>query len=201
MSYIIKNVNESDISLKSPLWENISAVAIDKVNWPELFPSAITTTAKIIHNDKGIYVKFVSDEHPVHVNFKYHNGEVYQDSTVEFFIAPDKNSRDYFNFEINAEGYALVGYGPGRQRQRFSDIDFSQFNITSDINENGFELLLFVPYSFMKEYAKEITKELKGNLQKCCEVDGATHYLSAYPIKTAKPEFHVPQFFSDFILE
>ena len=201
MSYIIKNVNENDITLNSALWDNISSVAIDKVNWPELFPAAITTTAKLVHNDKGIYVKFECDEHPVHINFKHHNGEVYQDSTVEFFIAPDINAVDYFNFEINAEGYALIGYGSGRKRQRFSDIDFSQFNITSNIHDAGFELLLFVPYSFMKEYAKEVTKELKCNLQKCCEVSGATHYLSAYPIKTEEPEFHVPQFFSDFTLE
>ncbi len=201
MSYIIKSVSESEITLKSALWENIQSIAIDKINWPELYPASVGTNAKIVHNDKGIYVKFECDEHPVHVNFKYHNGDVYQDSTVEFFIAPDKNSCDYFNFEINAEGYALIGYGAGRDRKRFADIDFSQFNIVSDINENGFELLLFVPYSFIKEYAKDITKEIKCNLQKCCEVPGYIHYLSAYPIKTDEPEFHAPQFFSDFVLE
>ena len=201
MSYIIKNVLESEITLKSEIWESIDSIQIDKINWPDKFPASVNTSAKLIHNAEGIYVKFTSDEHPVHINYKYHNGEVYEDSTVEFFIAPNKNDINYFNFEINAEGYALIGYGSGRERTRFSDIDYSQFKTTSDINENGFELLLFVPYSFMKEYASDITKEIKANLQKCCEVPDYTHYLTAYPIESEKPEFHLPQYFKDFILE
>lgn len=200
MSYTIRKISDKNIALDSPFWSEIEAISISSCNWDGFYES-ISTEARLVYNDDGIYVKFTCSESPVHINHRQHNGNVYMDSTVEFFIAPDINSTDYFNFEINAEGYALVGYGPGRERKRFADIDFSRFNIKSDIHENGFELILLAPFSFMSEYASEITKEMKGNLQKCCEVPGHTHYFSAYPIKTEKPEFHCPECFSDFTLE
>lgn len=200
MSYIIKKTSDKNVMLESSVWNETESISIDKINWKE-YPASVKTEGKVIYNDDGIYVKFISDETPVHINHHEHNGDVFMDSTVEFFVAPDKDSADYFNFEINAEGYILVGYGPGRERLRFSDIDFTQFKTTSNIHDSGFELLLFVPFSFMKEYASKITKDMKANLQKCCEVDGYTHYLTAYPINSEEPEFHLPQYFNDFILE
>lgn len=201
MCYVIKNIDKTEIKLNSSVWENIKSIAIDKINWSDMYPTYIKTDAKLLHNNDGIYVKFESEEHPIHINYRYHNGEIYKDSTVEIFIAPNKNSVNYFNFEINAEGYALIGYGPGRKRNRLTDIDFSQFRIESNIHNKGFELQLFIPYSFIREYESEISTEVRCNLQKCCELEGYMHFLSAYPITTEKPEFHSPQCFSKFIIE
>ena len=73
-----------------------------------MYPTYIKTDAKLLHNNDGIYVKFESEEHPIHINYRYHNGEIYKDSTVEIFIAPNKNSVNYFNFEIEETAEAVA---------------------------------------------------------------------------------------------
>jgi len=200
MALLIKKTNEADIHLNSSVWEGIENIPIASVNW-DIYPSYIKTDAKLIHNNEGIYVKFISDEHPVFVSHRENNDEVYMDSTVEFFICPNKNDKNHFNFEINAEGYALAGFGIGRDRIRFYGIDFSQFKIENNIKSDGFEVMLFVPFAFLLEHTSEISDTVRCNLYKCCEAEGHVHYLSAFPIECETPNFHVDEAFEEFILE
>ena len=198
--YIIKKVEKEISGLFSPEWEDAEVIEINKNNW-EYSNINISTKARALYNDKGIFVKFNSDEHPVSVNCRKNNGDVFKDSTVEIFIAPEKGNGNYFNFEINAEGYALIGWGYGRKRIRIENLDFSRFRIQTEITDNGFSVFLFIPFDFMKEYVSEISKEMKGNFQKCGETTPVIHFLSAFEINSPEPDFHRPECFGDFILE
>ncbi len=197
-SYKIKHT-DSSLSLKSEEWSKAESVYIDKNNWSQFY-DGFRTEAKLLHTPDGICVKFISDEHPVTVNTREHNGDVYKDSCVELFISPDVTSPYYFNMEINAEGYILIGYGAGRDRIRIRDIDYSVFKIETDIKDDGFEVFATLPYSFMEKYFDKIDKRtMKGNLQKCGL--NPEHYLSAFPIDSENPDFHVSKSFGEFILE
>lgn len=197
-TYSIKLTKNKNLCLNSPEWEKVTPIMIDKDAWG--FDKSITTEAKLLRTEDGICVKFVSDEHPVTVNTRVHGGDVYKDSCVELFIAPDKTNPGHFNLEMNAEGYIIIGFGIRRDRIRITDIDFSIFRIETNIKEDGFEAFAMLPYDFMRKYVDNIdTDSMRGNLQKCGL--NPEHYLSAFPITSEIPNFHVPESFGTFILE
>ena len=198
--YIIKKAGPEALSIDSPEWSRAEIIGINTLNWKE-FDAGIHTEARVLYNEKGLFVKFVSDEHPVSVNCREFNGEVYEDSAVEFFFAPDNGSENYFNFEINAEGYALIGLGPGRERIRIYDTDPSLFDIQTTITDKGFEVFLFIPFTFIKKYFDNISGTMKGNFQKCRETPPLTHFYSAFGIGTPEPDFHRPEYFKSLVFE
>ena len=200
MSYIIRKTEAEVLFLNSKEWETAEEISISNTNW-DIPQKTNNTKAWLLYNDKGIYAKFSTDESPLILNHKEHGSDVFKDSAVELFIAPNSNDANYFNFEINAAGYAIIGLGPNRARCRFKDIDFEQFNIKSEIKDDGFDLIFFVPFDFLKKHTSEITKDMKGNMQKCCEEEGYAHFMSAFPIFTEKPDFHAPKYFKEFTLE
>lgn len=202
MSIVIKKTSEKELTLTSPEWNETECIAISCVNWgkPE---KEVKACAKLLHTDEGIYARYSANEQPVVVEHRKHGDDVYKDSTVELFIKPDKNAPHHFNFEVNAEGYAIIGFGIARERNRFreDELDFSRFRIHTEIKEDGFDVLFFVPFDFLLEYSEEISDVVTCNLFKCCEADGHLHHYSAFPINTEKPNFHVAEAFEEFILE
>lgn len=200
--YIIKKTNEKNLNAMSKEWENANVAEITCVNWKE-FSKGPYTEAKVLYNDEGIFVRFESDEEDLVVDYKNFNDNVFEDSACEIFFKPNINIGEYFNFEINAAGVPLIGWGIGRapMRVRLPLKDIEIFEIESIIKEKGFILKLFIPYSFMKEYAGEISEYFLGNFQKCCQNKTPEHYLSYFPIGTENPDFHNSLYFDKMVFE
>ena len=200
--YIIKKTDEKTLTASSEAWKNANTAKIDCVNW-DIFPECPETEVKVLYNDEGIFVRFESEEEDLVIGEREFNGEVYEDSAGEIFFKPNINIPEYFNFEINAAGVPLIGWGSGRapQRVRLPLKDISIFEIESIIKEKGFILKLFIPYSFMKEYAGEISEYFVGNFQKCCQNKEPQHYVSHFAIGTEKPDFHNSAYFGKMIFE
>lgn len=76
---------------------------VDCLNWKDQFPYHPLTTFAIAHSDTCIYIDFfVRCNYLRAVNYK-NNSDVYQDSCVEFFVAPH-GCAPYYNFEFNCIG-------------------------------------------------------------------------------------------------
>ncbi|MDE5744637.1 MAG: hypothetical protein K2H84_03125, partial [Paramuribaculum sp.] len=76
---------------------------VDCLNWKEQFPYHPLTAFSIAHSDTCIYIDFfVRCNYLRAVNYK-NNSDVYQDSCVEFFVAP-QGTAPYYNFEFNCIG-------------------------------------------------------------------------------------------------
>ncbi|MBE7028892.1 MAG: hypothetical protein E7405_01430 [Ruminococcaceae bacterium] len=206
MEYNIRKTNLKDITLNSNEWEKAETIKIDSANWSD-FTYCPETFVKVLAGDEGFFVKFKTDEENLIMECDEVNGPVYKDSCVEFFFNPDPvNSDGYFNFEINAKGTILVGYGTGRSplRSRLPEIDKSIFKIESKIEEKGFLLKLYIPYSFVLERAQgaqKIGDYIMGNFQKCKESGVNPHFVSAFPIISEKPDFHHPECFGKMAIE
>ena len=76
---------------------------IDHLNWKEQYPYRPLTAFTIAHSDTQIYIDFFTRCNYLRaVNYK-NNSDVYQDSCVEFFVAPHGEA-PYYNFEFNCIG-------------------------------------------------------------------------------------------------
>ena len=106
------------------------------------------TSAYILRHESGLYVKFTSEEYPQRIEYREYNAPVNRDSCVEIFLAPDVNDTEhYINFEMNAGGYMYLGYGTKACRSAISDVDFDIFCVEVERRNDGWELMLFIPFS------------------------------------------------------
>ena len=76
--------------------------------WPA-FPYKPDASVTVLHNGQCIFLKYYITEEAVRAAAGNINGNVWEDSCVEFFIAFDE--KGYYNIEMNCIGTILVGFG------------------------------------------------------------------------------------------
>jgi hypothetical protein len=207
----LKNITvETPIELASHLIETISSHAIDCLNWPDGFPDKPDVRFKIAGIEDGLLIKFYVKEDYTRATFTFDNQEVYHDSCVELFIDPSGDGT-YYNFEFNAIGTLLLGFGADRhnrprapqeitkQVRRLSSIGTLPFdNIRLD---KPWELTVIIPFSafWQHESISLEGKKIRANFQKCGEDLPVPHYLTWNPILTPKPDYHQPAYFGSIL--
>lgn len=179
-------------------------VSVDTVNWSK-FSYAPKVELSLVYGDKELYLKYYVEDKYFIARKSETNQNIYEDSCVEFFAAPSDDG--YYNFEMNALGACLMGYGPSRNdrirvnpdivskiRRMSSFGDNPQMEETTNVTWN---LVVAIPFDVF--YMHRITNlsgcQLKANFYKCGDKLSVPHYLSWNPIKTDKPDFHKPDYF------
>ena len=134
---------------------------------------------------------------------KEDNGRSWEDSCVEIFLQNPVNPGEYFNFETTCRGHLLAAKGPDRNnRSILSDTEIKSVIRTKQLASIAGNLVCWgmtvqIPASiFGLKSFESVT--FKGNLYKCADKAKTPHYLSAFEIKTEKPDFHRPEFFREF---
>lgn len=198
--YVIKKVENNIKCINDKAWQIADIANIDKINWPE-FCYAPKTTAKLLYNDYGIYVQLETDEKPLLARSYTQNEKVCADSCMEFFIRPNENDPRYFNFEFNPFGTMSLAVRTSRHDPVRPDKDKKYFNVKSYVDEKSWVLQFCIPFEFIDGILGTHSKTMYGNLYKCGEDTETEHYVTYYPIKTEKPDYHRPEFFGEFVLE
>lgn len=205
----LKNISiDTPIESASQLLETstIASHYIDSLNWPKEFSYKPDVSFKIARIVDGLVVKFYVNEDYTRATFTIDNQEVYNDSCVELFIDPSGDGT-YYNFEFNAIGTLLLGFGADRhnrprapqeitkQVRRHSSIGVLPFdNIQLDTPWN---LTVIIPFSAFWQHSiiSLDSKKIRANFQKCGEDLPVQHYLTWNPILTPKPDYHQPDYF------
>ncbi|MGB4660842.1 MAG: carbohydrate-binding family 9-like protein [Mobilitalea sp.] len=130
---------------------------------------------------------------------------VYKDSGLEaFFNFNPSMSKAYFNFEMNANGALLSGYGENRSRKTVSQVSAWPAVCKAEIEEHSWSVLLHVPMELICEvYQREPLKTgdtFTCNFFKISEDPSIEHYVSYMPVQSEFPNFHVPESFGDAII-
>lgn len=187
-------------------------IRVDKVNWPDSFPYAPVTKAFLWHDGHTFHIRYEVIEDSIAAKATADNGEVWKDSCVEFFFAPDSNG--YYNLESNCTGKILMSHRAGRAQ----NVEYAPSHILNNIDRKAslgsepFEcrktskpwtLELDIPAStFFKHGLKSFSGlEAKCNIYKCGDDLPSPHFLSYFPIMTEKPDFHRPEFFGTIRFE
>jgi len=182
--------------------------SIDKSNWSG-FRSDIKADVEVSISETSISLLFnISEPYIIAENIKI-NSDVYKDSAVEFFISFNDNF--YYNFEFNCIGTVLAQYGKRREGRRYlspeillnidtkSSLGNTPFGLKKEkaIQWSLSVILPFTVFAF-DEIDYHSFGRARGNFYKCGDNLPLKHYLSIFPIKTEKPDFHCPEFFQNF---
>lgn len=151
-------------------------------------------------SEKGLHVLLCAKESEIRVAATEFNGDVYQDSCLEFFLQPFRDDPRYLNFETNAAGVALIGFGTDRyNRSCLEKMPEGMDLVASRHDGNWWAVSYIIPNSLFAElYGREPKSGdmMRGNFYKCDE-SIHPHFGSWSPITYDHPDFHRPEFFGD----
>ena len=194
MRYKLVRTKISNPDIASPEWERAILGEIAVNRWTE-WHTAPRTTFKMLCSDEGITVLMHTEEQGLRAECREQNGDVYKDSCMEFFIKPDNHDGNYLNFEFNPNGILHLGIGSGRHGRRLIDTDRGVFDIVSVAKEGDWTLKFYIPFSFLLEHFKKISRVCRANLYKCGEETDHSHFATWSEVELDAPDFHVPDFF------
>ena len=191
--------------------ETLQSLPISCNPWPE-FSTETKAEFVIAHNGNSILLKYKITEKYLVAN-EVNNGNIHNDSCVEFFIAFG-NEKNYYNLEFNCLGFTKIGYGAKRTNRELlpvkviGKLGFSS-RISSNLKtgNNGFdwEILLMIPKTIFIHHQISSFDQLKarGNFYKCGDGLPEPHFLCWNMIHTAQPDFHRLESFGnlDFVKE
>lgn len=158
---------------------------------------------------EGFYLKLVClEKNPLRI-YMEDQDPVYKDSAVEAFFrfnSGDGSRQDiYLNFEMNANGAILAGYGKNKTERTPFEADMLQkLNCKAEVEEEQWNVSLMVPIEILEciygeLYLKEGTK-FNCNFYKICETKENEHYASYEYVKSKNPNFHLPEYFAEAVI-
>ena len=198
-NYTFKKVDEK-LTLDSPVWNDVEKATLDNDNFCGENAEKITVTAQGVCTKYGITVKFESDEKNPVIKYSHANQPAWTDSCVEFFLAPYPDEKgNYLNFEQSLGGALLLQKGPNAADRTYIPHSDEFFETEKHINENGWKIKFFIPFSFIDKHFVTMNKKFRGNFQFCCEDKNV--YLTWNRIENPFPAFHKPEYFGEMTLD
>jgi len=162
-------------------------------------------TFRIAYGDDALFLKFDVKEKYFRAVHKEINDTVYEDTCVEFFIGFEEGEA-YYNFEFNALGTPLAGYGKGKERIWTDPLLVNTIKRAGIIKivENEelpyqWELTVVIPFTAFYNHSITSLQGIKtrSNFYKCGDELPEPHFLSWNNIIAAEPNFHLPQYFGE----
>jgi hypothetical protein len=195
------------------LWGNVEAVTINNFHSASADHRPKSET-KAVWNEHGIHVIFRVDDQYVRCLGSGYGANVWEDSCVEFFVAPSIG-KGYFNFEFNCGGALHSSYivDPTRTSNGFRD--FAMLNeelcqrisvfhsapahVEPEITSSYlWHIEAYIPFSVLESFVGPIGSPAgqiwRGNFFKCGDKTSHPHWASWSPIGEAL-NFHVPEHF------
>lgn len=189
----------------------IDTLPIEAINWKD-FPYRPAVSVQIAYNENELFLRYKVNEQAVRAEITEHNGPVWTDSCVEFFLSPEGNDQ-YYNLEMNCIGTALLGFRKKGQPathatgvqidsiRRISSLGHIPF--PEEILNTSWDITIAIPWEVFFEHSLKPLqgKKMRGNFYKCGDNLSVPHFVSWTKIKTDKPSFHVPESFGGLEFE
>lgn len=208
----IKEVNLKSIS---PSLGEISAfldkkgtlLKIDTLNWksfsykPQVAVSAAYTNCEIL-------LKYYITEDYFKAEITETNDKVFEDSCVEFFIAPEQDGI-YYNIEFNGLGTCLLEIGKNRSDRLKADPSLIQkirrttsvgtLPVNHRVGSFDWTITIAIPFEvFVNHHIASFKgRAAKVNFYKCGDKLKVPHYLTWNPVGSERPDFHKPEYFGE----
>lgn len=191
-------------------WKEITPQSIGNYmgSRPDHFPQA---EVKIAYEDTAVYLMFRVADRYVRAVAAEHQGNVWEDSCVEFFFTPDSDvSTGYFNIEMNCGGTMLFHFQPGAGKDRIV-IPKSECNeiqcvhslpciVEPEIEDSiTWTVAYRIPLTLLKKYCQVVMPApevvWRANFYKCADKSSHPHWLTWAPVEYPRPNFHLPRSF------
>lgn len=197
-SYVIARVNSA------PDWDEIDQLDIDDAEWGDSF--GISAHAKLCYDDQALYVRMWADEQNVRATYMRDDPDAkcYEDSCLEFFLAPVVGDARYMNFEFNPNCAVCNEIGTQKANRERLHPAANVLDASSFRTGGGWEIAYRIPFdylrSFYSDFAPEPGTQMRGNFYKCGNLTVNKHYLVWNRVDSDTPNFHVPESFGTLVL-
>lgn len=188
-----------------PNWGEISQLDIDEAEWTDSF--GISAHAKLCHDDQAIYVYMWADEQDVRATYTPNDplAKCYEDSCLEFFIAPVADDARYLNFEFNPNCAVCNEIGVKKADRTRLLPTADTLAASSSRIANGWEISYKIPFDYIRTlyptFSPESGMQMRGNFYKCGNLTANKHYLVWNHVDSDTPNFHAPGSFGILVLE
>ena len=188
----------------APNWDEIEQLDIDDAEWGDSF--GISAHAKLCYDDEALYVRMWADEKDVRATYTPDDPDAkcYEDSCLEFFLAPVAGDARYMNFELNPNCAFCNEIGTQKTDRERLHPAADVLDATSSRTDGGWEITYRVPFdylqSFYSDFIAEPGTQMRGNFYKCGNLTANKHYLVWNHVDSDKPNFHVPESFGTLVL-
>jgi hypothetical protein len=209
------------LTLRIPVMPTVAAEAVPEalerwgepfevaqVNWKEAFPYAPSCRGRIARTEEAFVIGWEVSGIGVRVCNQEDGGPIWEDSCCEFFFkAPEWPH--YYNIEVNAGGYLLVGKGTGRtdrvllpkeEMARIVRIGGVPAPVERSEGRCDWQMTLVIPFDLFGLDGRALPPVLQGNIYKCGDKTVRPHFLSWAPVDTPAPDFHCPRCFGELLL-
>ncbi len=204
-------------SWDSPDWSAAEVIDVDQFH-PESSDHRPRVQAKLLYDDRSLYVQFRVFDRYVRCVETRDQGRVYLDSCVEFFVQPGEDaSRGYFNFEMNCGGALLLYYieRPGKTLTRalanFAPVGSDWLEqvrrfqtlprrVEPEMTEPvEWRVAYAVPMKMFEHYVGAMPppekRAWRGNFFKCADATSHPHWGMWSPVEILN--FHQPEKFGE----
>lgn len=188
-----------------PNWDDIARLDIDDAEWTDSF--GISAHAQLCYDDQAIYVHMWAEEQDVRATYTPDDplASCYEDSCLEFFLAPEADDARYLNFEFNPNCAVCNEIGV-QKTDRIRLLPAADvFNASSARTSTGWEITYQIPFDYIRAlyptFNSESGMQLRGNFYKCGNLTANKHYLVWNHVDSEKPNFHTPDSFGILTLE
>ncbi|MBR5568397.1 MAG: hypothetical protein IKW27_06610 [Bacteroidales bacterium] len=188
--------------------QKLTPAPVACVNWPDEFPYAPSVSVRVANSENALVLMFEVAENHIKAVAMENNGNVWEDSCVEFFVA-DPSGEGYYNFEVNCVGTVLASKRKSRtDAVHFTDEQIAQMRVFGSLEHKPTDmrgedlkwwLVEVIPFSLFG--LEGGARTIKANFYKCGDNCDTTHFLSWSPIGLPSPDFHCPAFFGEIELK
>ncbi len=185
--YIIQKIQGA------PEWGKVPRFGIDHVLWTP--DAGVRAGGQVCRDGEALYVHLYAIEKEIRAEYTAPLSPVCRDSCLEFFLMPE-GAAGYFNFEINPNGCLCLQYGPERNDRYYlvrEDAD-RVFGIRTGRTPDGWEVFYRIPLAFLRIFVPgcAFAGILRANAYKCGDDTVHPHFLAWHPVRSEKPDFHLP---------
>ena len=198
-SYTIKRVDGK------AKWKRTPQMDIDNAQW--LDAGGIAAHAQLCYDDEALYVHMWAEESDVLATYRKSDPvpDTYQDSCLEFFLAPVEGDERYVNFEFNANAAVRTEIGAERTERVALVPSGDTYSAKAKTTDEGWDLKFKLPYSFLRtlypDFEAQSGVQMHGNFYKCGDNTAQKHYLTWSRVGSDTPDFHRPDSFGDLVFE
>ena len=188
-----------------PNWDEIAQLDIDEAEWTDSF--GISAHAKLCYDDQAIYVRMWADEKDIRATYTADDplAKCYEDSCLEFFLAPMADDARYLNFELNPNCALCNEVGVQKTGRIRLLPDADALAASSSRIKDGWEVMYQIPFDYIHTlypaFSPASGAQMRGNFYKCGNLTENKHYLTWNHVDSDTPNFHVPESFGILVLE
>ncbi len=189
-------------------FEIASFIPMNSYHWENEPPYRPETFFKLGVVDGSLISMLKCYENDPKAVFTERDAPVYQDSCLEFFLAPVDGRDEYINIETNSCGAFLCEFGKNKQdRALISSLTSCSPEVKvfkgEDNNGSFWGVIIKITRAFISTLygIKECNisfEKVRANFYKCGDNCDIPHYIAFSPVTTLPPGFHNPECFAIF---